>query len=194
MELKEQKLFEPLRNYFKNRGYKVFTEVCNPVAGTCLIDVVCQNDNEVIAIEMKMSLSKTVIHQAYRTNLVADKTYVAIPTNPRKENYLRCQANGIGIIRVNSSVEILLEAKKNDIYEAFYLAERLKLYDEGVEAGLPNQKGIGVTYDLCEQINEYQKEHPKAGWKEIYKNIPNHYSSYKSMASSLYHWRGFTLK
>lgn len=62
MNLREKELFPPLKKYFNDRGYKVFVEV--PCQYRC-IDFVAVNDDEQIAVEMKISLNKQVVNQAY---------------------------------------------------------------------------------------------------------------------------------
>lgn len=196
--MKETELFNPIKDWLKAQSYKVYAEVSNPVAGTCLIDVVGVKDRLTIAIEMKLSLSKTVITQAYRARMVANKVYCAVPCDPKQKGIEECKKYGVGILKISDKVEILLECpeENNHFFEQYSLIKNRNFdtMEEGVEAGMPCEKGVGMTYDLCNAIREYQKTNPNATWKEIYKNIDNHYSSPNSMASSLRHWRGFSLK
>lgn len=193
MELKEKNLFPPLQIWLKEKGYKVYTEVINPIS-QCSVDVLAIKENEIIAVELKMGLTDKVLHQANRNNLIAHKTYCGIPTNPKAINFNKCKRFGMGILKITGKVEILLESELFEPFRPDIYIIRFDLHEEGGEAGLPRLKGEGVTYEMVEKIREYQKNiNPNAKWKEIYNNIPNHYSSAKSMAGSLRYYRNFYL-
>jgi hypothetical protein len=51
--------------------------------------------------------------------------------------------------------------------------------------GVPNMLGIGIAQDVQRRVDAYRLAHPNATWKEIYKNVPSHYDSFKNMYSSL---------
>lgn len=196
MKKEEKDLFPPLKRWLKNDGYRVYSEMSNPVAGHCLIDCVAIKDDIVEAYEMKLSLTQYSIHQAYRSILVSDFSYVVISTNPKEKGINECKKFGIGIIQIkDNKASLILKAELNRFINSF----RLKMIglcsmcEEGEEAGLPNRKGIGVTYDIVDKIKEYKSINTKAGWKELWENIENHYSSPSSMASALNKWRGFSL-
>ena len=187
--LKEKELYPPLKEWLNNRGYKAYTEVIN-------MDVVDKRGDEYIGFELKMSCSKTVIHQAYRTKTICGKAYVVTPVMPRKEGFAQCQKYGVGIIRINGSIEILLEAQEweHRLIEHYLKPEHWEQMTEGDVSGIPNLKGEGPAQCLVKEILKYLETNPKAGWKEIYKNVPNHYSNYKSLANSMRIWQRFTLR
>ncbi len=183
--LREYKLYEPVKNYFENLGYTVYPEI--PIAGSN-IDLVARKNNELMGVELKMSLTKNVIYQCYRNHLSCDLVYAAIPTKPKNKNVELCKRRFIGIICVKGEAEIILEAKAHP-YLAPYFRERLLRYCTGIPfedvGGLPNLKGEGPAQDCYKRVQEYIKVNPKTTWKEIYKSVINHYASVGSMYSAL---------
>lgn len=188
--LKEKELYPPLKVWLNNQGYKAFTEVLN-------MDVLAKKDENYIGFELKMSCSKTVIKQAYRAMTLCGKAYVVTPVVPRQKGIDECKKYGVGIIRVNGCIEILLEAKTwqyGKLIEHYLKPEHFAQMTEGSISGTPNMKGEGPAQCLLQEIKRYLELHPKARWEEIYNNIPNHYSNYKSLANSMRSWQKFTLR
>ena len=160
------------------------------------MDVVAKKDDEYIGFELKMSCSKTVIHQAYRTKTICGKAYVVTPVTPRESSFEKCKKYGVGIIRINGSIDILLEAEQwsNRLIEHYLKPEHWEVMTEGNISGTPNLKGEGPAQCLLKEIQKYLELNPKAGWEEIYNNVPNHYSNFRSLANSMRSWQGFTLR
>lgn len=78
MELREAKLFAPLKSWLNKQGYKVYAEVKG-------IDVIAHMPTKQLAFEMKMTCSEKVIEQALCARGWVDASYVVVPTNPMKE-------------------------------------------------------------------------------------------------------------
>src|SRR6476469_9424103 len=136
MELKERELFLPLKTYFKQMGYRVYTEV--PSFHRC-IDVVAVKDVEFIAVEMKMGLTKAVVRQARYNDIAVHKSYVAIPTQPKQGNVAVCEKIGIGILRVSNNV--VTEILPSKIFKPFRDPPfDFTNWEEGVESGNPMLK------------------------------------------------------
>ena len=187
--LKEKDLFPPLKSWLKNNGYKVYAEVLNK-------DVIAKKDDEFVGFELKMSCSKKGIQQAYNSMIFCGKAYIVISSKPKSQSVVECKKRGIGIIRINNILEILLEAKLFGHRRAidFYLNQLdFDKMEEGEISGRPNMKGEGPAQELLKDIKIYLKLHPKATWKEIYNNVQNHYSNYKSLANSMRSWQGFKI-
>lgn len=183
MILRECKLYDPVKLLFESMGYSVYAEI--PILFSC-VDIGALKDNIIVAIEMKMSLTKKVIDQAYTHNIFADYTYIVVPTNPRSTE--ECIKRSIGIIQVkNDKASIIVKAKKINKFYANYRKIFIKrCLQSNIEiAGLPVLKGQGPRIECRKRIKEYLKINPKATWKQIYNNIPNHYSNYKSMACAV---------
>jgi len=183
--LHEYKLYQPVKKLFESKGYSIYTEI--PVLhSNRYVDIGVLKDNIVIAIEMKMSLTKKVIWQAHSCNLFADYIYIAIPTKPR--DIEKCTKYGIGIIQIiNQEAHILVEAKKIETWYNNYRKDFIKmcLQSNNNMAGLPTLKGQGPRIECIKKVKEYLLNNPKASWKELYNNIPNHYCHSKSMNCAL---------
>ena len=185
MILRECKLYEPIKLFFESQGFSVYPEI--PLLYSC-IDIVAIKDNIIIAIEMKMSLSKKVVQQAWTHKIFSNYVYVAIPTNPKNSSISKCIKYNLGIIRVkNDIVKILKEAPKNDKFYGNYRQQLIKrcLKSDNKIAGLPVVKGVGPRIDCKKRVKEYLKNNPNASWKKIYENVPNHYCNHNSMRSAL---------
>lgn len=75
--MKEEDLYEPVKNYLLGQGYKVNSEVKN-------CDITAVKDNELIIIELKMRFSLSLVYQAVNRKDITDSVYVAIPLNSSK--------------------------------------------------------------------------------------------------------------
>lgn len=186
--MREKELYNPIKTYFNRKKYKVSSEVPIPCWFACC-DLVAYNDNEIIAVEMKMSLTKAVIHQAHRNQMNSDKVYAAVPTKPRSLEY--ASLLGVGVIVVkDDNVEIILESgifKRESKYTDQFkqqAEERFK-YNRDEIGGLPTLKGVGPRIECQKRVDYYLIDHPNASWKEIYANVKNHYCNYKSMAGAI---------
>lgn len=113
--MKETSLYEPIKAYFLEMGYKVQAEVKN-------CDIACMLKNELIVIEMKKSFNLKLVYQAIDRQSFADKVFVAIarPKNFKKKevSYMIkiLKALDIGLITVAldsplKKVEIILSPK-----------------------------------------------------------------------------------
>ena len=184
-QLKEYKLSDPVREYFEKQGYRVYVEI--PIAGAC-IDMVARKGNFLIAIELKMSLTKQLINACYLNHLFCDFSYAAVPTEPSTKSKISCKRYSVGIIKVTDDIKIILEA--NNRFRTFKPEHDRMLKNcsgipwEGV-GGLPQLKGVGPAIECGKRVKKYLITNPYAKWKEIFNNVDNHYYSYKSMQSSL---------
>ncbi len=184
MGLNEVKLYNPVKTLFENYGYIVKAEI--PSYNSCM-DLVAYNHGCLIAVELKMSMTKGLIHQAYNNTLSCDLSYVAIPTTPR--NIERCKKWGIGIICIKDEIAcIILDARA--IFKPFANSKKRTLEycecrDSNIIGGLPNLKGEGPAQECYKRVSDYRERNPKATWREIFIEVPNHYANYLSMCGAL---------
>lgn len=117
--MKETELYEPIKNYLLQNGYKVQAEVKN-------CDIACLYENNLIIIEIKKTFNLKLLYQALDRKSFADKVFVAInrPKNFRKKEVKHMlkilKAMDIGLITVAldshlKTVEIVLQPKDNII-------------------------------------------------------------------------------
>jgi len=184
-QLREYKLSDPVREYFEKQGYAVYTEI--PIAGS-KIDLVARKGNFLIGIELKTSLTRQLIHQCIRHQCNCDIFYAAVPVNPISKNIDICKKYSIGIIRISDETEIIVEANQRFKPLDWKHKRMLNFCDTilpGGLGGLPTQKGRGPRIECAKRVKEYIMEHPTTKWKELFNNVHNHYSDYKSMYNAL---------
>lgn len=195
--MRENKLAEPVGKWLERQGYTVYQEVCPPFASGYFTDIVGNKERYIISIELKMSLTKQVIQQAYTKSIFSHEVYVAVASNPKESSIDKCKKHNVGVLQITSNtVTVLHHPQNNNPHDgyALKLIERLKLMNPGYDqAGLPSLAGTGPNKAVCDVVREYLIEHPNANWEELYDNVPNHYASKQSMQTSLRIRQGFTL-
>jgi hypothetical protein len=77
-KIKEVELFKPIKQFFENRDYEVYSEVLFGQGGS-RADVVAKQNNIISVIEMKTSLSLDLLEQANRWIHYAHYVYIAVP-------------------------------------------------------------------------------------------------------------------
>ena len=183
--MKETDLAKPVADWMRSKGYTVYSEV--PIFER-VVDMVGVNGNELLVVELKLNLSWKVIRQAYTSQLVSNKVYVGVSTNPRKSSIEKCKKYGIGVLRITNIVEILLEPSEvKRIWPTYRdtIIEMTEVLTPSDEAGIPNGGNLGPAQACYIRVKRYRKLHPKATWKEIYKNVGNHYSNHLSLAGAM---------
>lgn len=185
--LREVELSEPVRKWLEGRGYTAYAEVpflyYTP-------DWVGMKGEQAVIVEMKVSLTKQVIRAAAVQQIYADLTYAAVKTNPMVKGLQSCKKHGVGVLtlRDGEMVEILQAQRFKGGPSGSWrkkLMERIGGLEPGGVAGKPTLAGEGPAIDCHARVQEYKAAHPKATWKEIFENVPNHYASPKSLAGSM---------
>ena len=188
-------LSKPVSDWLKSMGYMVYTEVPLPHSASH-IDIVGRKDKDIICVELKTYLSDKVIKQTFRTSIVTSKVYAAVSRRPR--NVDKARERGIGVLFVEYStlylgyiVNPLIEPPNTgQLHEPHESAiARIHTYLDhmvvGGVGGKPNLKGVGPAKECGRRVIEYLKTHPNAKWRDIYKDVPNHYASAVSMYGAM---------
>lgn len=92
----ETDLYRPLQVYLSAQGYTVRGEVKH-------CDVAAVKGEDLIVIEMKLTLNLGVVAQAVRRQQMTDSVYVAVPRPP---NYARWMRQMRGVFRVLKRLEL----------------------------------------------------------------------------------------
>jgi hypothetical protein len=109
-------LYPLLIEYFQNKGYQIQLEV--PIHHN-RIDMLVFNDDQTIAIELKLKNWKRALRQASYYQLGVDYSYIAMPFYQAVEVHKRSRAledEGVGLFGVlldRSEVRELLKPKKS---------------------------------------------------------------------------------
>jgi hypothetical protein len=181
--MREVEISEIVSDFLTARGYRVYAEVTVPRYGGS-IDLVATRDdlNYPAAIELKAAASRAVFHQAYLRQLSTPYSWVVVATKPRERRVADFVKFGIGLATVKSGkIEIIARPSfKKEVYSNYAIDISL-----GVENGKGGTPSPAPAKRVALAVCEYCKEHENANWQEIYENVPNHYSSSRSMASAI---------
>lgn len=188
--MKEFELSAPVEKWLVQQGMKVFAEVPCYDSNIDLVGYDQDFEGKIVAVELKLTLSKKVIHQAWLNTSFVDSSWCAIPTRPRKKNLLICKERGLGVLQIlDNEIIILCPAVCKNPPLGSHRKRMIKYLQhapQGGTGGRPNQKGVGPAQDVKRQIDELRITEPNITWKELFERIPNQYSNYRSMQTSMY--------
>lgn len=182
--MKETDLYGPVKAWLKSQGCtKVVPEVPFYYSP---IDAVGIAKDLVIGVELKVSLTAHLIRQASTIQVACDRVYVGVPTNPR--NLSRATKIGLGVLRIHDG-EVVVLSESDNRHMMHWNKERIaemcaRMSEEGV-GGVPCLDGVGPAQDCKRAVDEYRAKNPKATWRELFENVPNHYASHDSMRNAL---------
>jgi hypothetical protein len=189
LELLEATMSEPVSNWLRSKGLEPYAEV-SPKYWMRGIDLIGWDGAErIVTVELKRSLTSGLIHQGYLCKGITEEAYVAVMSEPRSTGVERCKKLGVGILKVDGTIVIellapLIKGIKGCDWRVDNMIEIMRRSVPGGIGGLPCLKGKGPAQDVRRRIDEYRKDYPSAGWDELFKNVPNHYSSSKSMRAA----------
>lgn len=108
----ESDLSQPVSDWLVSRGFTPYAEVPVPYWGPRVTDLVGRKGTELIAVELKRSLTRTVIHQTYICDLITDQRHAAVGTRPSQTGIDLCRKQGIGLLSVrNGVVSVILNPR-----------------------------------------------------------------------------------
>lgn len=189
----ESDLSKPVSDWLTAQGFTPYAEVQFPGDHRGNIDLIGKRGTEVIAVELKRSLTRSVVHQAYMCGLITDQRYAAVGTRPSKAGVAQCRKVGIGLLSVrNGVVDVVTSPSQEGALGAFaypsYLSTLYKILDRmkphGV-GGVPCMKGVGPAQDCYNRVQSYLEVFPEATWRQIFNGVHNHYGSPSSMCGAM---------
>lgn len=109
-------LREPIAARFRGMGYAVRHEI--PLNGR-YADVLAGRDEQLVAVELKLTNWKEALAQAMHYQLAAQKSYVAMPLSKAHapmRSRSRFERQGVGVLAVapDGDVRILIDARESD--------------------------------------------------------------------------------
>jgi hypothetical protein len=188
----ERDLSQPVSDWMSGMGFTPYAEVPFPMDGFP-VDLIGRCDDELLTVELKRSLTERVIQQAAMCDLITDRRYAAVGTKPKAAGVERCRKLGIGLLSVvGGVVAVLVEPREihpstawiRDTYRAAVL-KSLDVMTPNGTGGVPCMKGIGPAQECYDRVQIYRAAHPFAAWREIFREVPNHYNDYKSMCGAM---------
>lgn len=186
-DLPESLLSDPVSAWLRGQGFTVWAEV--PCHGTS-IDLVGLRpaDQCLVAVELKTALTRHALRQAMLNQVAVHRSYAAVAVRPRSRTNLQaCVRWGVGLLWVESQVQVLIEPGGDLSFgpERRDLLEQLGRLEPGGVAGLPCLPGCGPAQECERAIAAYRREHPAARWAEIWRAVPNHYTSPRSLQGAM---------
>jgi hypothetical protein len=185
-------LSNPVSSWLESMGFTPYAEVPFPQSNHP-IDLVGRNGQEIITVELKVSLTKKLVHQAYMCDLITDRRYAAVSTKPKAKGISECERHGIGLLSVvDGKVNVILEPQEKFPATAWVRCKYATAIHKNLDVmtpngigGVPCMKGVGPAQECFDRVQAYRAEHPNAKWSEIYRAVQNHYVSPGSLCGAM---------
>ncbi|MDN2664742.1 DUF2161 family putative PD-(D/E)XK-type phosphodiesterase [Psychromonas sp. 14N.309.X.WAT.B.A12] len=206
IKLQESDLYLPIKHFLSNLGYQVKGEVKN-------CDIVAIKDQEMLIIELKLTLNITLLLQAVERFTLADNVYIAIPKqatiykNKQKQLKKLIARLGLGLIVVDIQktqqyVEVINDPKdytpKKNKRKQKALLKEFNLRQGDTQKGGSTNSAAGLTAyrQRAIRIAEYLLQSPPTSGASINKAIDepqatqflynNHYAWFDKIQRGLY--------
>ena len=181
----ERDMSEPMMKWLNGFNFVAYAEFPNYNTPVDIVGIK-MDPFYTVAIELKKSLTKGVVRSAILNQTRFNESWCLIPTTPRDLSV--CKRFGIGVFQlINDSIVVVLDAKWNEV-SSYYINKNSRIAQAvtpGGTGGVPCTKGVGPAQDVAKRIDKYRQKYPKATWKELFENIPNHYYSANSMYGAM---------
>jgi hypothetical protein len=191
-KITEVKLAEPIVAYLENSGYDVYQEV--KVHGGCA-DIIAVKDGEVTVVEVKTSLTISLLHQAHGWNAWANRIYIAVPYTRDKARYFAyrvCRDYGLGVLLVNKKTMGVREEVSTSLHRKTaskkILAALRPEHKTYCKAGTHLGKRFTPFQETCDALKLLVKQKPGLSLDEAVKQIKHHYKTNASAKFSLAKW------
>lgn len=194
--IRECDLAKPVADWLRANGYPiVYAEV-----GRGPVDLVGWNEAEgrIACVELKRSLTLKVLKQASYHQVATVDSYVAVGTKPRHTSISKAQEYGLGVLSVHSN-QVFVRLRPKSKFEPYtpYRDELLDCLRHSLPSdsgGVPDLKGVGPAQDCARSVRQYLGQHPETAWRQIFTDVPNHYSNYRSLAQVMNHRFGIFIR
>lgn len=182
---REVNLSAPVSLWLASLGCVVYAEVDAGLSGP-IDHVGLREDGSVVTVQMKLGLTKKVIYQAMLCQLATLETYAAVQCKPRQSSLDRAEKIGVGVW-FDGAVILSPHARHSDQTYSYRhrVIEACRRLQPGGTGGLPNLKGDGPAQRCAAKVRDYLAANPHASWKEIWRDVPNHYAHHRSMSGAL---------
>ncbi|PKF60730.1 hypothetical protein CW745_12705 [Psychromonas sp. psych-6C06] len=193
----ESDLYPAIKSYLENIGYEVKGEIVN-------CDVVAKKGDEVVIIELKLTLNLTLLLQAMDRFSLTDIVYIAIPKQctiykkQHKQIKKLVKRLGIGLMVIDMQptrhyVEVIFDPqdytpRQNKRKQGTLLKEFTLRQGDTQKGGSTRQKsGLTAYRQRCIRVAEYLIDNPSAKGSDI-KNAINEPQATQFLAKDYYGW------
>ncbi len=198
-KIKEVDVARPVVHWLSEQGWDVYQEVgAGSIADIVGVRKLWPSGARIVwVVEVKTSLSESVVAQAYRWQLYANYSSVAVPTGKKARNgglakrYLR--PLGIGMIHVSDSkyhpvMEELAPKLNRKALRSFILDRLREEHKTWAEAGSVGGDRFTPFKHTCSEVLKYVKANPGCTMKEMVGNVKHHYATSASFKSAIPTW------
>lgn len=192
--MKETDLAKPVADWLRSEGYIVYSEI--GFYSRCIDMIGLKEPDSIRVIELKLRYGRGGLRQVMLCQIATNDVYLAVGKRPKDSSLSFCQKHGVGILLVNTDVRVLSSPKQviePTLVLRKHLIENCKETEPSDIAGLACMSNCGPAQAVGVLVKDYVRKNPKVGWQEIYRNIPNHYSNYPSMACAMSCYLGLSL-
>ncbi|GLS90387.1 hypothetical protein GCM10007916_14540 [Psychromonas marina] len=197
LKIKESDLYQPIKNHLQALGFEVKGEIKD-------CDIVAKLGDQVIVIELKLSLNITLLLQAVDRFSVADDIYIAVPKQctiykkQAKQVKKLIKRLGIGLIIVDVQkttqyVEVVFDPqdytpRKNKRKQSALLKEFEQRIGDTQKGGSTRAKaGLTAYRQRCIRVAQYLLTQPMAKGAEI-KNAIGEEQATQFLSANYYGW------
>ena len=142
----ETELYEPVREYFENLGYRVNSEVKN-------CDVTAVKDEEIVIVELKTAFNLKLIIQAAKRQRLTDNVFVALPKPQWKKLCSKDWKDKMYLLRrlEVGLIFISFKGKKPTVEVQLYPEP----FDREKSKQVSSRKKAGVVKEIRERQGDY---------------------------------------
>ncbi len=198
-KIKESDLYDPLKVYLENQGYILGAEVQD-------CDLVALKGDEMVIVELKTSVTLSLVIQAARRKDICDSVYIAVPLGQGKKslpngkglkNLLRKLEVGLIVVRfmkTKTRVEVLLhpspyEKRYRRRKQAAILREMDGRYGEFHKGGITTREERITAYrQECIRLASLLKRRGETSPAELKKESARPDKVQPILANNLYGW------
>lgn len=193
----ESDLYQPIKDYLQHLGFTVKGEIKD-------CDIVAKKDDQIIIVELKLSLNITLLLQAVDRFSLSDSVYIAIPKQcgiyktHNKQVKKLIKRLGIGLIVVDFQktqqyVEVINDPqdyipRKNKRKQNALLKEFNNRIGDTQKGGSTRSKaGLTAYRQRCIRIAQYLSDKPSAKGAEIKEAIAEEQAT-SFLSNDYYDW------
>jgi len=188
----EVELAEPVIAYFEDQKYDVYQEV--KICGGCA-DIIAVLGKIVTVVEVKTSLTISLLHQAYGWKRLANYIYIAVPyshDSARHFAYRICRDYGFGVLLVNKKTMSVREQENAPLHrksEATKILNSLRPeHKTYCKAGSRFGQRWTPFQSTCDALRYLVGSKPGIALDDAIKQLSHHYATNASARQSLSVW------
>jgi len=197
--MREVDLARKVIEWLEDQKWDVYQEV-QPGQGWNIADIVAKQGPVIWVIETKMTLSLSVIGQAYEWLPWANYVSVAVPAEKRRIGFAArvLKDYGIGLLRVNQYESEWSSSVEEKVHPAFrrhtgnardYVLNALKeAHKTYAEAGNNKGRHWSPFKETCLQIYRYVRVNEGCLLKDLLNSVSHHYGSTSAARNCIPKW------